>query len=33
MSHDELAIAIVALVVWGLREQIQAAPRRSRGEA
>jgi len=33
VSHDELAIAIVALVVWRLREQIQAAPRRSRGEA
>ena len=33
MSHDELAIAIVALVVWRFREQIQATPRRSRGDA
>jgi hypothetical protein len=33
VSHDELAIAIVALVAWGPREQIQVAPRRSRGEA
>jgi hypothetical protein len=33
VGHEELAIAIIALVAWGLREQIQVAPRRSRGEA